>query len=113
VPWFWFEIAERLVLHLIEFGKEFRNQPVRASVIGEQVVANAMSTGTPKNLNPAFAQKIAGALNMCPVAQLECRVMMLVRARLHQVDRVVIRSAAKEREEISLQSDTRKPRTSQ
>src|ERR1051325_2048714 len=95
------EIAERLVLHLVEFGKQLGDQSVRAAMIGEQVVADAVPPRSPQRLVAVEAEEIAGVLQMRPVAQLEGRVEVAVRSRLDQVDRVVIRAAAQEREEVS------------
>ena len=58
-------------------------------------------TATQGLYTPVPAQEIAGALHMGPVAQLECRVKMLVRTGLDQIDRVVVHSASKERKVVA------------
>ena len=43
------EIAERLVLHLVELGEQLRDQPVRAAMVGEEIVADAVPSGAGKS----------------------------------------------------------------
>ena len=81
-------------------AKSLGDQPGRAAVIGEEVVADAMPAGPPEQLVAVEAEIIAGGLQVRPVAQLEGGVEMPVRAGLHQVDGVVVGTAAQEREEI-------------
>ena len=90
------EVAERLVLHLVELGKQLGDQPVWAAMVGEKIMADSVTAWSPKNLEAILTQKIASALYMWPVAQLERRVKMPVRARLDQVDRVMVHPTAKE-----------------
>src|SRR5262245_57371341 len=93
------EITELLV-HLIELGEQLGNQPVGRAVIGEEVVTDAVPARSPDQLVAVEAEKIAGGLQMRPIAQLERGVKMPIRVDLHQIDGVVIAAAAKEREEI-------------
>src|SRR5215216_5749479 len=65
------EVAERFVLHLVEFGEQLRDQAVRGAMIGKEIVADAVPPRPPENLVAVLAQKIAGALHMWPIAQFE------------------------------------------
>jgi hypothetical protein len=49
VPRAWLEIAELLV-HAIKLGKRLGDETVGRAVIGEEVVADAVSAGPPKEL---------------------------------------------------------------
>src|SRR6516164_541202 len=106
------EIAELLV-DLIELGEQLGDQPVRGAMIGEKVVTDAVPSRPPDQLVTVEAEIIASGLQVGPIAQLERRVKMPIRVDLHQVDGVVVGTAAQEREEIPHQSDSRKPSTSQ
>jgi hypothetical protein len=44
------EIAERFVLHLVELGEQLGDQAVGTAVVGEEIVADAVTSWTPKNL---------------------------------------------------------------
>ena len=72
------EITERFIFHLVELSEQLGDQSVGTAVVGEEIVADAVTSWTPKNLVAVLAQEIAGALHMGPVAQLECRVKMLI-----------------------------------
>src|SRR6266851_10417328 len=100
VPGTRLEVAELLV-HPVELGEGFGYQAGGTAMIGEQVVADAVPARPPQELVAVEAQIVAGGLQVPPVAQLEGGVEMPVRAGLHQVDGVVVRPAAQEREEIS------------
>jgi hypothetical protein len=43
------EITERLVLHLIEFGEQLGNEAIRAAVIGEEIVPDAVPSRPPQD----------------------------------------------------------------
>src|SRR5262249_46420123 len=94
------EIAEVLV-HAVELGEGLGDEPVRRTVVREQVMADAVAAWSPQQLVAVQAEKIAGLLHVRPVAQLEGGVKMPVRAGLHQIDGVMIGAAAQEREEIA------------
>ena len=64
------EMAKRFV-HLVELREKFGDQPVRRAVVGEQVVADAVSAGTPQQLVAVEAEVVAGRQHVTPVAQLE------------------------------------------
>src|SRR3954453_11324866 len=69
------EIAELLV-DLVELREQLGDQPVGPAVIGEEVVADAVPARAPDELVAVEAEKIAGGLQMAPIAQLERRVEM-------------------------------------
>ena len=56
------EVAELLVFHLVELGEQLGDQSVGTAVVGEEIVADAVTSWTPKNLVAVLAQEIAGAL---------------------------------------------------
>ena len=69
-------------------------------MIGEEIMTDAVAPGPPEQLVAVETEKIAGGLQVGPIAQLECGVKMPVGVDLHQVDRMVVAAAAQEREEI-------------
>src|SRR5262249_30390427 len=75
------EIAEVLV-HAVELGEGLGDEPVRRTVVREQVMADAVAAGSPQQLVAVQAEKIAGLLHVRPVAPLEGGVKMPVRAGL-------------------------------
>src|SRR5438876_8542787 len=101
MPWPRLEVAERFIFHQVELGEELGDHSVRAAVIGEEIVPDAVPARTPKNLESVPAQEIAGRLHMRPIAQLERRMEMLVLAGLDQIDGVMVGAAAQEREIIA------------
>ena len=70
-------------------------------MIGKEIVTDAMAARTPEQLKSAEAEKITRIMHVTPVAQFKGGVKMTVRARSHQVDGVMIRTAAQEREEVA------------
>src|SRR5437868_4766084 len=100
MPRAWIEIAELLVQHLVELGEKFGDQPARAAMIGKEVVADTMAPWPPQRPVAVEAEEVAGALQVRPVAQFERRVEVPVRARLHEIDRMVIGGTTQEREEV-------------
>src|ERR1700685_3926460 len=94
------EIAELLV-HAVELGEQFGDQAGRTAMIGEEVVADAVTAGPPKKLVAVDGQEIARRLHVAPIAQFERGVEMPVRSGLHQIDGVVVGPAAQEREEVA------------
>src|SRR6266550_196830 len=91
------EITQRFVLHLIEFGEQLCNEAIRAAVIGEEIVPDAVPSRSPQDPIAVVAQEITRGLHMRPIAQLERRVEMLVRAGLDEIDRMMIDAASQER----------------
>ena len=94
-----FEIAELLV-HAVELAERLGDQPVRPAVIGEEIMADAVPARPPQQLIAVETEKVARLMHMAPIAQLEGGVEVPVRTSLHQVDGVMIGTAAQEREEI-------------
>src|SRR5215472_6344499 len=89
------EIAELLV-HAVELGEGLGDHAVRRAVVGEKIVADAVTARAPEQLVAMTAEEVAGRLHVRPVAQLERGVEVAVRAGLHQVDGVMIGAAAQE-----------------
>src|SRR4029450_4285949 len=65
------------------------------------IVADAVPTGSPDQLVAIEAEEIARRLQVTPIAQLERGVKMPVRVDLHQIDGVIVATAAQKREEIA------------
>src|SRR5262245_5979642 len=93
------EIAQ-LFVHAIELGECFGDQAGGAAMIGKQVMTDPVTAGAPQELVAIEAEIITGGLQVTPVAQFECRMKMAVRAGLHEIDGVMIRSTAQEREKV-------------
>src|SRR5216683_1880263 len=90
VPGARIKIAERFILHLIELGEQLGDQSVRASMISEKVMADAVTARPPQDPEAVPAQEIASGLDMGPITQLERGVEMLVGPGFDEVDGVVI-----------------------
>src|SRR5207247_11238930 len=98
VPGTRIEIAEPFVLHKIHFTEELDPHLVGIAVIDGDVVADDMAAGTPHQMNVVLSKPIAGYLNFGPVFHLKRNMMELRYLIDYKIDRVVIRSAAKEGE---------------
>src|SRR5262249_59166637 len=72
----------KLLIHAVKLGESLGDQSIRRAMIGEQIVADAVPSWTPQQLIAAQAEKIAGLLQMRPVAQLERGVKMPVPSAL-------------------------------
>src|SRR5436190_21477537 len=83
------EIAELLVQHLVELGEQLDDLVVRIAVIGVDVVAGAVASRSPDQLNVLGAEEVAGALNLRPVLQLEGDVVHADGLAAREVDGVV------------------------
>src|SRR4051812_1132790 len=112
VPGPWLEMAERLV-HLVELREQFGDQPVRCAVIGEQVVPDAVTAGSPQQLVAVQAEMVAGGQHVAPVTQLERGVEVPVLRVGHQIDGVLSTPQRRNEKKSPIQSDTRKPSTLQ
>ena len=64
-------------------------------------MADAVPAGPPNELVAVEAEIIAGGLQVSPIAQLEGGVEVPVALGLHEVDGVMVGTAAQEREEVS------------
>src|SRR2546430_7175938 len=94
------EIAKRLVLHQIHFAEELDPHLIRVAVINRDVVPDDVTAGTPNQMDIVFGEPFAGSLNFGPVLDLEGDVVELRHFIDHEIDRVVIGSAAQERERL-------------
>src|SRR5262249_1647871 len=94
------EIAELLILHLVEFDIELDRVVVRVAVIGRDVVAGAMPHRAPEQLDLLGGEHLAGVLHVRDVLELERNVMQLRARALDEIDGVVIGIAAQEHEPV-------------
>jgi len=70
-------------------------------MIGEEIMTDAVAPGSPEQLVAVEAEKIAGGLQVGPIAQLECGVKNAGLASICiRLIGVVVAAAAQEREEI-------------
>ncbi len=67
----------------------------------KDVVADAVAARSPDQRNLLLAEEIAGRADMLPILRLEGDVVHLVGLAVQQIDRVMIGTAAQEREEIA------------
>src|SRR6516162_7859174 len=94
------EIAELLILHLVEFDIELDRVVVRVAVIGRDVVAGAVPHRAPEQLDLLGGEHLAGVLHVRDVLELERNVMQLRGRALDEIDGVVIGIAAQEYEPV-------------
>ena len=94
------EIAELLVLHLIELGIELDDVVVGVVVIGRDVVARPVPQRSPDDRNRLLAEQLAGVLDVGEVLHLERDVVHLRLLAGEEVHRVMVRAAAQKREEV-------------
>jgi hypothetical protein len=93
VPWPRLEIAELLVVHDVEIGEELDRDAVGILVVDRDVVADQVADRTPEQLDVLLAEKIAGAVDLGLVAQLEGEVVNVAVVGLQQVDAVMVAAA--------------------
>src|SRR5215468_163137 len=74
---------------------------VRILVIGEQIVPRTVPARPPNQRVAVDAEKIAGGLQVAPVPQLKGDVVHPHLLGIKQVDRVVVRPTAQEREDVA------------
>ena len=112
VPGTRLEIAERLVLHLVELGVELDHLVVVIAVVGRDVMARALAQRAPDDRDAPLPEQVAGILDVDEILELERHVMQLDVLALDEVHGVVVRVAAHEHEEIADPvRRTRKPST--
>src|ERR1700690_1321431 len=90
------EIAEVLIQHLVEFGEHFDDRVIGIAVICVDIVTGAMTARTPDNGNFLGAEEIARRLDLWPVLEFKSNVVHLRALAAHEVDGVVVRTAAHE-----------------
>src|SRR5258708_19665 len=96
------EIAEALVLHLVEFAIELHDLPVGVTMIDEDIVADDVAARSPDQMIVVAAEEVARALNFRPVLHLEGDVMhFLVRAMRGEVHRGMVGPATHENKKIA------------
>ena len=94
------EIAQFLVLELVEFDIEFDILVVEIAVIDRDVVAGPMPHRSPVDRDLPQRQEFAGVLDMGEILHLEGDVMHLGLGAADEIHRVVVGVAAQEDEEI-------------
>ena len=94
------EVAELLVLHLVELGVELDHVIVGVVVVGRDVVARPVAQRSPDDRDRLLAEQLAGVLDLGEVLHLEGDVMHLRLLAGEEIHRVVVRPAAQEREEV-------------
>ena len=93
------ECSEPLIAQVrLHFTEELDPHLVGIAVIDGDVVADDMAAGTPHQMNVVLSKPLAGPLNLGPVFHLKRNMMELRYLIDYKIDRVVIRSAAKEGE---------------
>ena len=105
------EVAELLVLHLIELDIEFDDVVVGVVVIGGDIMAGTVAQRPPDDRDRLLPEQLAGILNLGKILHLERDVMHLGFLAGQEVHGVMVRPAAQERKKSSTQSETRNPRT--
>src|SRR5262245_34106838 len=95
------EIAELLVLHLVELGEHFDHLPVRIEVDRPTVVAWAKPHRSPDDLDVLATEQVADVVQMRGVAQLERDVMHAAMRPGNEVHRVMVGVAAHENEHVA------------
>src|ERR1700704_4406527 len=93
MPWPRLEIAELLVVHLVEIGEELDRDAVGILMIDRDVVPDQVTDRAPEQLDVLASEKIAGTVDLGLVAQLEREVVNVGVVGLQQVDGVVIAAA--------------------
>ena len=94
------EIAELLVLHLVELDVELDGVLVRIAVIGGDVVAGPVPHRPPQQPDVLMREHLAGGLHVRHVLQLEGDVVHLDIVALDEVHGVMVRVAAHEHEPV-------------
>src|SRR5262245_58655240 len=95
------EIAEILVLHLVDFGKKLDQKLIRIPVIGRDVVSDDVPDWTENESDVFLGQEINRPLNLRPIAKFKGHVMDGVFVTPQKVDGVMIGTAPHEREQIA------------
>ena len=111
MPWTGFEIAQRLVFHLIELDIELHKLIILVPVKDGYVVTRTKSQRTPDQRYSSLRQQVAGILHVREVIQLECNMMHSNNIAPQKIHGMVIRTAPHEYEKVPIQSDTRKSST--
>lgn len=62
VPRLRFEIAQRFILHLVEFDEEFDHEAVRIGMIDRNVVARAVAQRPPRDRDFLLTEDVAGCM---------------------------------------------------
>ena len=94
------EIAEIFIQHFVELGEHLDDLVIGVAVIGINIVAGAVTAGTPDDRNFFAAEEVARRLHLRPVLQLESDVVHLRALAAHEIDGVVVRPAAHEDEPV-------------
>jgi hypothetical protein len=95
------EIAELLVLHLVQFGIELDGLAVRIAVENRDVVPRSEPHRPPDDLDVLLPEQIAGGLQMGEILQLESHVVDADGLAGEEVHGVVVGIAAHEDEEVA------------
>src|SRR5215468_8686905 len=95
------EIAELLILHLVELAEELDHLLILVAMVGGDVVSRAVPQRTPDDRDLFLAHHLARVLQMHEVLELERDVMKFHVRTGEEVHGVMIRIAAHEAEEIA------------
>src|SRR5580704_16529736 len=96
------EIAEALVLHLVEFAIELHDLAVGITMINKDIVADDVAARSPDQMIVVAAEEVARALDFRPVFHFEVDVMhFLVRAMRGKIHRVMVGPASHENEKVA------------
>ena len=71
MPGPWIEIAQLLIQHLIELGKELDHVPIGVAVIDRDIVTGTVAQRSPDDRNLVLGQYIAAMLDTREIPHLE------------------------------------------
>src|SRR6266436_1420546 len=95
------EIAELLILHLVELAEELDHLLILVAMVSGDVVSRAVPQRTPDDRDLFLTHHLARVLQMHEVLELECDVMKLHVRTGEEIHGVMIWIAAHEAEEIA------------
>src|SRR5205809_885071 len=84
------EVAELLVLHLVELAEELDDLPILVAMIGGDVVSGPVPQRTPNDRDPLLSHRLARILQMHEVLELERDVVKLGLGAAEKIHGVMI-----------------------